>query len=235
MTIKQKVHKQSVTTILFAGLIFGFAFLGAPIASADPMSTQVTCNDGKKVTARKDDAVPADILNDADFEEACKRHDGYKKIDETIVCKDGSGQNVYKDLADPKNKLDDKDRKEACNGHGGVKPPEEPEEDPGDGSTGSCGGAETSIIKCDADNSGGIENNGVWALLLMAINILTAGIGIAAVGGIVYGSILYTTAGDNESQIKTAKEVIRNVIIGVIAYIAMFALLQFIIPGGVFS
>lgn len=98
-----------------------------------------------------------------------------------------------------------------------------------------CAGVETAIIKCDADNSGGIETNGVWALLLMAINILTAGIGIAAIGGIVYGSILYTTAGDNESQIKTAKEVIRNVIIGLIAYIGMFALLQFIIPGGVFT
>lgn len=98
-----------------------------------------------------------------------------------------------------------------------------------------CGGVETAIIKCDADNSGGIESNGVWALLLMAINILTAGIGIAAIGGIVYGSILYTTAGDNESQIKSAKEIIRNVIVGLVAYIGMFALLQFIIPGGVFS
>ena len=99
----------------------------------------------------------------------------------------------------------------------------------------SCAGAPTSIIRCNEDNSGGLETNGVWVLLIMAINILTAGIGIAAVGGIIYGSILYTSAGDNDGQVKQAKEVIRNVVVGVIAYIAMYALLQFVIPGGVFS
>ncbi|MDB5165238.1 MAG: hypothetical protein JWM00_128 [Candidatus Saccharibacteria bacterium] len=98
-----------------------------------------------------------------------------------------------------------------------------------------CAGVDTAIINCNADNSGDLEKNGVWALLLMAINILTAGIGIAAVGGVVYGSIMYTTAGDNEAQVKQAKEIIRNVVIGVMAYIAMYALLQFIVPGGIFS
>jgi hypothetical protein len=99
-----------------------------------------------------------------------------------------------------------------------------------------CGGAETTIITCKEDNTGkNVENNGVWALLIMGIRILTAGVGIAAVGGIVYGSILYTSAGDNDSQVKQAKEVIRNVVIGVIAYIAMYALLEFIIPGGIFA
>jgi len=77
--------------------------------------------------------------------------------------------------------------------------------------------------------------NGVWALLLVAINILTAGVGIAAVGGIVYGSILYTTAGGNADQTKKAIEFIRNVIIGLIAYGLMFAVLNFIIPGGLFA
>ncbi|MGK2896578.1 MAG: hypothetical protein ACSLEY_03200, partial [Candidatus Saccharimonadales bacterium] len=77
-----------------------------------------------------------------------------------------------------------------------------------------CGGADTAIIKCNADNSGGITNNAIWALLIMAINILTAGIGIAAVGGIIYGSMLYTTAGDNDGQVKQSKKVIRNVVIG---------------------
>jgi hypothetical protein len=102
-------------------------------------------------------------------------------------------------------------------------------------SAAECGGTPTSIISCPEDNSTDkIENNGVWGLLLIGIRILTAGVGIAAVGGIVYGSILYTSAGDNESQVKQAKEVIRNVVVGIIAYIAMYALLEFIIPGGIF-
>jgi len=98
-----------------------------------------------------------------------------------------------------------------------------------------CGGAETSIIKCDADNSGDLKDNGVWGLLLLAINIMTAGIGVVAVGGIVYGSVLYASAGDKAEQVKKAIGVITNVVIGVFAYIAMYALLQFLIPGGVFS
>ena len=77
--------------------------------------------------------------------------------------------------------------------------------------------------------------NGVWGLLLFALNILTGLVGIAAVGGIVYGSILYTTAGGNADQTKKAIEFIRNVIIGLIAYGLMFAVLNFIIPGGLFA
>jgi len=213
--------------MLIGGLIASCSLLIVPTASADPAVTQVTCNDGTEVTVHNDDAKPNDTMNDADYKAACKKHEGYTKIGETIVCKDDSQQNVYKDMKDPKDKLDDKDRAEACRGHGGIKPDEISAE--------GCGGVDTAIIKCDADNSGGIETNGVWALLLMAINILTAGVGIAAVGGIIYGSIMYTTAGDNEGQVKQAKEIIRNVIIGIIAYVAMYALLQFIVPGGIFS
>lgn len=98
-------------------------------------------------------------------------------------------------------------------------------------------GVDTTIIKCDNVNitSGGTTNNGVWSLLLTAINILTAGVGIAAVGGIVYGSILYTSAGGNQDQTKKAIEFIRNVIIGIIAYALMFSALNFIVPGGLFN
>jgi hypothetical protein len=106
------------------------------------------------------------------------------------------------------------------------------------GTTGNNGCAvDTEIIKCDNVDvtKGGTENNGVWSLLLTAINILTGLIGIAAVGGIVYGSILYTTAGGSADQTKKAIEFIRNVIIGLIAYAVMFAVLNFIIPGGLFD
>lgn len=100
-----------------------------------------------------------------------------------------------------------------------------------------CGGVETSIIKCDQENSekGGLEDNGVWGLLLLVVNIMTAGVGIVAVGGIVYGSILYASAGGNTEQVKKAIVTIRNVVIGLIAFVAMYAILQFLIPGGVFT
>jgi len=98
-----------------------------------------------------------------------------------------------------------------------------------------CGGVKTAIVKCDADNSGDLNKNGIWALLLIVINVMTVGVGVLAVAGIVYGSILYTTAEDKADQVNKAVDIIRNVIIGLIAFALMWALLNFIIPGGVFS
>ena len=98
----------------------------------------------------------------------------------------------------------------------------------------SCGGVETAIIHCDETGGTGVEESGAWGILLLAINILTAGIGIAAIGGIVYGSILYTSAGGSPEQVKKAVGIITNVVIGVVAYALMYAGLNFLIPGGLF-
>lgn len=98
-----------------------------------------------------------------------------------------------------------------------------------------CGGVQTAFIKCDAKNSGDITDNGIWQLLLMVLNILTAGVGIIAVAGIVYGSVLYTTAEDKADQVSKAIGIIRSVVIGLVMFAFMWAGLNFIVPGGVFS
>lgn len=101
----------------------------------------------------------------------------------------------------------------------------------------ACGGAkDTSIINCSQGSGGAsAKDNGVWGILVIALNIMTAGVGILAVGGIVYGAILYASAGDNASQTKQAIELIRNVVIGVISFGLMYMVLNFLIPGGIFS
>jgi len=104
----------------------------------------------------------------------------------------------------------------------------------------SCGGVTTSVIHCDqqGSNNGGqvpVEDTGLWGLLILTINIMTAGVGLLAVAGIVYGGILYTTSGGSPEQIKKARTIFTNVVIGIIAFGGMFALLNFIIPGGVFN
>lgn len=53
--------------------------------------------------------------------------------------------------------------------------------------------------------------------------------------GIVYGSILYTSAGGNAEQTKKAMGIITNVVIGIIAYGLMYVGLNFLVPGGVFG
>ncbi|NCO10946.1 hypothetical protein GW930_03540 [Candidatus Saccharibacteria bacterium] len=98
-----------------------------------------------------------------------------------------------------------------------------------------CAGTSTAIIECEDTGADGIEGTGLWGLLLLAINILTGGVGVAAIGGIVYASILYTSAGGNQEQVKKARGIITNVVIGVVAFALMYALLNFIIPGGVFA
>lgn len=98
----------------------------------------------------------------------------------------------------------------------------------------NCSGHETAIINCDQSGGEALKDNGVWALLLLAINILTAGIGIVAVGGIVYGSILYTSAKSNPDQVKKAINIIINVVIGLVTYFLAWSFLNYIIPGGLF-
>ncbi|MNY67527.1 hypothetical protein D3C86_2051310 [compost metagenome] len=96
---------------------------------------------------------------------------------------------------------------------------------------------QTSIISCN--EKGGedapIEQTGVWGILKLVINVMTTGVGILAVGGIVYGSILYTSAGGSSEQTKKAMGIITNVVIGLIAYALMYAITNFLIPGGLFS
>ena len=101
------------------------------------------------------------------------------------------------------------------------------------GASDGCAGVDTSIIKCKTGTGDGIEGTGIWSLLLMAINILTAGVGVAALGGVVYGAVLYSSAGGNPEQVKKAKGMFMNVAIGVISFAAMYFLLNFLIPGGV--
>lgn len=98
-----------------------------------------------------------------------------------------------------------------------------------------CGGVETSIINCDQTGGDNVEDTGLWGILLLVINVLTAGVGVLALGGIIYGAVLYTSAGGNPEQVKKARTIFTNVVIGVVAFGGMYALLNFLVPGGVFN
>ena len=91
-------------------------------------------------------------------------------------------------------------------------------------SSGSSAEAKTAILPSDWK----IED-----ILNMILVVVTTGAGIAAVGSIVFAGILYITARDNAGQVSKAKTMIMNTVIGIIAYILMWAFLEWIIPGGV--
>lgn len=69
----------------------------------------------------------------------------------------------------------------------------------------------------------------------IVLKVLSVGVGIAVVGGIVWGGIKYTTARGNSSQTQDAISTITNSVIGLLLYIFMFAFLNFLIPGGIFG
>lgn len=96
---------------------------------------------------------------------------------------------------------------------------------------------DTAIIVCENVNpeSGDYRQSGLWSILLIVINIMVTGVGVVALAGIVYGAVLYTSAGGNQEQVKKAMTVFTNVVIGVVAFGGMWALLNFIVPGGVFK
>ena len=96
--------------------------------------------------------------------------------------------------------------------------------------TARCGDAETSVISCEGNGSTAIIN-----IIKQVIKILTAGIGIAAVGAVIYGAFLYTTSEGSPDKIKKAREVWTNTVIGIIMFAFMVAITNFIIPGGVFD
>lgn len=107
---------------------------------------------------------------------------------------------------------------------------ETPEDEEKPGGEGECAGEKTDYFACDADGA-----DAIVGIIRIIIIIVSVGVGIIAVGGIVYGAILYAAAQDNQDQIRKAISVIRSVVIGLLLYIFMVTILNFLVPGGVFT
>ncbi len=75
------------------------------------------------------------------------------------------------------------------------------------------------------------KGSGVIYILNFVLDILTIGIAIIAVIGVVVSGITYLTAGDNENKTRVAKQRIYEIVIGLITYAAVYALLKWLLPG----
>lgn len=96
-----------------------------------------------------------------------------------------------------------------------------------------CGALPSSI--CGKSNNGDVQDSGLWALLLMVVRILAGGVGLTAIAMIVFAGFTYTTAQDRDDQVKKSKGMILNAIIGLALFALMYTLLEWLIPGGIFS
>lgn len=62
---------------------------------------------------------------------------------------------------------------------------------------------------------------------------LSAAVGLAVTIGIISGGLRYAAAGDDPQKVSAAKQQIRSAIIALLAFLFLFAALQWLIPGGV--
>ncbi len=83
---------------------------------------------------------------------------------------------------------------------------------------------ETYNCSCDEDGSS------IYDLLRLILNIMTIGIGILGIIGITIVGIQYLTAGGNEEQTRKAKQRLIEIVIGLVAYVALYALLYWLLP-----
>ncbi len=86
---------------------------------------------------------------------------------------------------------------------------------------------ETAILEECGDRDG---SDSIICLLRTAVDILSVGIGILAVIGITIVGIQYLTAGGNEEQTRKAKRRLFEIVIGIVAYVVIYALLQWLLP-----
>lgn len=73
------------------------------------------------------------------------------------------------------------------------------------------------------------------AVVSSILKWLAAGMTVIVVLAISYAGYLYIASGDSKDKSALAKKIIRNAITALIAYFFMYAILNFIVPGGLFG
>ena len=76
------------------------------------------------------------------------------------------------------------------------------------------------------------DNCQILKYLVQAINVLSAVVGIVVVIMIALGGLQYSASRDNPQATAAAKAKIQNALLGLVAYLFIYAFLQYIIPGG---
>lgn len=106
----------------------------------------------------------------------------------------------------------------------------------GDDSGGSSGGGNkveqpsaSILTNCasQADDNGA----GITCILSLLLTIMTYGVGILGVIGIILSGIQYTMSQGDPSKMAKAKNRLLQVVIGLIVYALMWAGLRFLVPG----
>lgn len=143
----------------------------------------------------------------------------------TMTCVNSEGVNVEINMTRPTN--------ETCADHGmreyvDTSGPQADYDEHGNKDGEACG-VGTVILGC----SGG-GGNPIYAAFMEVFNFFAIGIGILVVAGIIMGGIRYATAGGNTGQAQQGISIITNAVIGLLLFLFMYALINWLVPGGLF-
>ena len=106
--------------------------------------------------------------------------------------------------------------------------------------THQCGKGDNAVdtkfdFGCVGDDYDGDTLNPILDVLYAIIRFLSLGVGIVIVGSIIWAGIQYSSSQGNPEQTQAAKSRIQNAITGLVLYMFIYALIQYLVPGGLFT
>ena len=84
-------------------------------------------------------------------------------------------------------------------------------------------------------NWGCSGDDAIMDLIMSIFNWLSVGVATVVIVFIVLGAIQYMTASGNQDKAKKAIQTIINAVIALFLYFAMWAFLNYLVPGGLFA
>ena len=103
-------------------------------------------------------------------------------------------------------------------------------------STVTCANGEVPISGGHACCPAGTPQNGTSCLYAKyvnpLINLLSALVGVVVVVGVIVGAIQFSSSAGDPQKAANGKNHIRNALLGLLAYLLLYAFLQFLVPGG---
>lgn len=93
-----------------------------------------------------------------------------------------------------------------------------------------AGNGKYSILTGCGEKANQKEGEGITCVISLVIDIFSVGIGVLGVLGITIVGIQYLTSGGNEAQMTKAKRRLFEIVIGLVAYVLIYAFLKWISP-----
>lgn len=84
-------------------------------------------------------------------------------------------------------------------------------------------------------NKGPVTMGPIEDLVYALVRFLSFGVGVVIIGSIILAGIQYSSSEGNPETTQAAKNRIKDSIIGLFIYLLAFAIVQYLVPGGVFT